>query len=311
MKKLAERIIKVAAVAVVLGVLFPAHIFAQSNQGDVYKSFAVSPGKVEIELNPGEEKTVNLEIFNNLGEKKTFQIEVEDVAGSEDPEKTVVLLGDDKGPYSLKDYIVTNSQTVSLENGERKNFPVTVKIPADAEPGGLYGSVLVGTVSNSDQNGGSSIVSRLGSLFFVKVSGPVNEKGSLKEFSKKNNSVMFRSEPIEFRILYENSGSVHLNPYGEIRIKNIIGEEVGSLWIDPWYALPDSVRSREVKWETPFLFGRYTAIVSINRGYDDIIDTAHITFWVLPWKVLLIVFVLITIAIAALRFVWHKVRRSN
>lgn len=302
-------------VIVTLLILFPVwpnSSFAQGQIEEKFKgSFGVRPGKVEVQLWPGEQKIVAFQILNQLGGAKSFQIETEDISGSSDPEKTVELLGDDTGPYSLKDYIQIGLKKVVLEENEVKSIPVMISIPSDAEPGGRYGAVLVSTVNDSSENSQSSaLISRIGTLFFVKVLGAVSEAGTLKGFTLKNNLIQFQDEPINFRLLYENSGSVHLNPYGEIRIKNIIGQEVGYLWVEPWYALPDSLRLREVSWSLPFLFGRYTAIASINRGYGNIVDTAFVSFWILPWKALLVVFVLVTVVIAGLRYLIHKLRRS-
>ena len=65
------------------------------------------------------------------------------------------------------------------------------------------------------------------------------------------------------------------------------GEEVGFVELDPWFALPASLRLREVSWSREFLIGRYIATAKINRGYDDIIDEATLTFWVFPLRYIL------------------------
>jgi hypothetical protein len=103
--------------------------------------------------------------------------------------------------------------------------------------------------------------------------------------------------------VYENTGSVHLNPYGEIRVANIFGEEVGFQEIDPWFILPKALRLREVSWDRQMLFGRYTVTAKINRGYDDIIDEKTIHIWVMPWKILLAIFAGLFIVISLIRFI--------
>jgi hypothetical protein len=86
---------------------------------------------------------------------------------------------------------------------------------------------------------------------------------------------------------------MHLAPYGELRIRNIFGEEVGFLQLDPWFILPKSERLREVSFDRELLFGRYTVTAHISRSYDDIIDEDSFTFYVLPWKMVLGGFALI------------------
>jgi hypothetical protein len=273
---------------------------------DVFGDFVAGPGKVELEINPGESKTQNITITNRMGDDRMFSLSVEDFTGSTDSEATVVLLGDERGPYSLKDYISFPESTFELKHGQRAVIPVTIFVPTDAQPGGLYGSVLSSTFSKPNKDGSgprNSIVARIGTLFFVTVPGEVKHEGSLKEFSTKDSQRIFGSGPISFKLLYENKGSVYVNPYGEIRIKNLFGKEVGNVEVLPWFAMPASLRSREVEWKSSFLVGKYTAVASINRGYDNIVDTMEFSFWVIPVKLLAIFVVGLALFILAIRFV--------
>ena len=257
------------------------------------KDFVVGPGKAELEVNPGESRVYPIKVTNRMGETKTFKIEVEDFTGSNDPEQTVVLLGDERGPYSLKDYLSVSAYEFTLESGERATIPVTISIPTDEEPGGRYGSVIVSTVSTKadleEGSAGSAIISRIGVLFFVKIPGGVEQAGVLKDFRTKAGQKIFGKNKIDFEISFENTGSVHLNPYGELRIKNWLGKEVGNEIIDPWFAMPDSLRFREISWGRSFLLGMYKAEASINRGYGEsggTIDHDSFTFFVIPWKLI-------------------------
>jgi len=263
----------------------------------VIGDFVVGPGKVDVTLKPGQTKIVEVLVTNRTGVSRIFNVTTEDAKGSQDPETPIVLLGDDRGPYSLKDYLTVPYTRFKLGHNERARIPVTISIPPDAEPGGLYGSVLIDTItvdaSGKDTNGTapqSAIVARIGTLFFVTVPGEIERSGSLKEFATLMQKKFYQDGPIEFGILYENTGSMHLAPYGELRIKNMFDEEVGYLPLDPWFVLPQSLRLREVTWNREALFGRYTAVLSINRSYDDLIDEANFTFWVLPWKPVVLAF---------------------
>lgn len=267
--------------------------------------FVVGPGKIEIEAKPGE--TVMTEIFvtNRISDGRTFEIVVEDIEGSSDASQSVRLLGEAKGPYTLKDYITFPKNSFVLDLGERARIPVAITVPENASPGGLYGSVLISTVQvNDDLPVGSTrspIIARIGTLFFVTVPGEVTRSGELKELALQNDKLWYERGPINFNLLYENTGSMHLNPYGELRITNLFGEEVGFVELDPWFSLPKSLRSREVTWDRELLLGRYVATANINRGYDDIVDTQTVTFWVLPWKVVLGTFFTVFIVVFGFR----------
>lgn len=271
------------------------------------KDFVVGPGKIEMTIEPGQSKTAEIRVSNRLGTPHTFRVEIEDFTGSRNPQETVLLLGNERGPYTLKDYISVPEMTFTLESGQRAVIPVTVSIPTDAEAGGKYGSVLISTLADrtTGENSGAAVVSRIGTLFFVTVPGEERREGELREFSATEGAYADHG-PIHFRLLYENKGSMHLNPYGEIRVRNILGKEVGAVYLEPWFALPDSLRLREVTWDSPFLFGKYTATASINRGYDNVIDTLEYSFWVIPWKIVLAFFAIVVIFVLIVRFAFTR-----
>lgn len=275
-----------------------------------FRDFVVGPGKTELTLQPGQSATVNVLATNRTGETRTFFIETEDFKGSHNTEQTVVFLGDERGPYSLKDYLRVPSYRFDLEHGERATIPVIVSVPLDAEPGGKYGSLIISTTSKEGEkrvgSASTALISRVGTLFFVTVPGEVERNGSLENFKTKTGRKIFGGGPIGFEILFRNTGSVHLNPYGEIRITNLLGKEVEAFEIDPWFAMPDSLRLREVSWERDWIFGIYTAHASINRGYDDIIDESNFTFLVIPWKIALGVFLAVIIFVLLLRFIFRR-----
>jgi hypothetical protein len=276
------------------GFLYPVFAYEIQDLIDapITGGFVLGPGKAEIWADPGDEKTKEVYITNRLGKTMNFKVEIEDFRGSRNPEETVVLLGQDRGPYSLKDYIKPEITEFSLMHGQRIYLPVKIQIPLDAEPGGLYGAIIVTTNNPKSElqsekekaTGQVQIVSRLGSLFFVRVSGDAKEDGLLKDFYIKNSQRFFEKTPINFEILFENNGSVHLIPYATIEIKNMFGKKIDEFQVDPWFVLPDSLRLREIEWNKAPLFGKYTATIGVNRGYNDIIDQKSISFWVIPWK---------------------------
>jgi hypothetical protein len=153
----------------------------------------------------------------------------------------------------------------------------------------------------SNETARSPIIARVGSLIFLTVRGETIREGEVTDVSTVDDKLWYESGPIDIGILFENTGSVHLNPYGEISITNMFGEQVGFVELEPWFVLPKSLRLREITWDREFLLGRYTATVLVNRGYDDVVDERVITFWVLPWKIVGGVFLILFIVIFTIR----------
>lgn len=266
--------------------------------------FVVGPGRTEITVSPGETVVQEMTITNRISDGRTFTFEVDDITGSTDGSSAVILSDGVRSPYSLSDYISFPQKSITLNLGERARVPVTITIPKDVEPGGLYGSVLISTDrSSTDEATGvrSPVVARIGSLFFVTVEGEVERGGKVTGVDTLDGKVWYEKGPVNLGIFYENTGSVHLNPYGEISITNMFGEEVGFVELEPWFVLPKSLRTREVAWDREFLLGRYVVTAKINRGYDDVVDEVTTTFWVLPWKIMLGIFVGIFVLVFTLR----------
>ncbi|MEN9647245.1 MAG: hypothetical protein RLY57_49 [Candidatus Parcubacteria bacterium] len=274
----------------------------------VYGDFVVGPGKNEVTVEPGTSKTIFMTVTNRMGTERKFNLSVEDFTGSQDPSQPIVLLGNERGPYSLRDYIHLETNSFVLKQDERAVVPVTITVPVDAEPGGRYGSVLVSTASLPSEDKASGIapiISRVGSLVFVTVPGEAKQEGALEEFGTKEGSV-FLGGPIDFVTLYRNDGNIYLNPYGVVSITNTFGQNVGEIEVKPWFAMPNSLRSREFSWDKKVLFGRYTATLSLNRGYDNIVDTQKVVFYVFPLKYILTILGSLFIIIFAVYFVFSR-----
>jgi len=244
-------------------------------------SFVVKPAKIELSGVPGETVEATISLENQLGGPATFGISFEDVAGSDNPNDPVTLLGIKRGPYPLRD-LMRGPRTVTLLDKAEKRISISVTIPLDASPGGLYGSVIF-TPEQKKVDGNVVPSSRIGVLFFLRVEGEMIEEGELKDFSYEGGRVVFvaPSSASVVTFLFENTGTVHLSPYGALSIKPLLGEE-REIAIDPWYVLPKSARSRTLEIGNSFSYGPQTLSLVLHRGYGDVTDVRSLTVWVFP-----------------------------
>ena len=279
-----------------------------SSQND----FVVEPGKTEIFLNPGESIVKNITITNRIGKTMKFKLTTEDLKGTDNSQQPVVLMGDEEGPYSLKNFIQPEINEFSLETGEKIIVPVKISVPIDAEPRGHYGALIVSNEpevmsdgKSSDAQGKAHIISRIGSLFLLRINGEGKEEGSLQDFKIIGpRKYFYEKNPQGFEIAFKNSGNVHLVPYGKVTIKNLFGRNVGEIPVDAYFALPDSVRYREILWgDSGFSVGRYTANLSLYQGYGNEYDESKIAFWIIPWKILLAVFFGLVIFVSLIYYI--------
>lgn len=255
----------------------------------------VRPAKVEVLILPGEEKQFIIKVGNGTLTPLHVEASFEDVAPNvqtsavDDPVK---LLPSGEGAASLHELLTMPRASFDILTGKEVEVPVTIRIPGNAEPGGRYGSVVFrfSPVSRMDSAGANvSLESRIATLFYVRILGDVKEEGKLVAFGLFNNAKTTMSpspsSPLRLQVAYENSGAVHLDPYGRITLHSILGEMFGKthiLPIDPWAVLPGATRMREIDMIKSLYPGYYTLHLEQNRGYENIVDERDVRFWVLP-----------------------------
>ena len=230
----------------------------------------LSPAKVELNLEPGAKSIRYLDITNRMGSDAVFSFSVEDFAPSGDSHEGVVLGKTVDGlDSSLKRYMSVNVKPFLLSHGQRARVPIEISVPKKVASQGLYAVVLVSSSPLKNESGSTKIITRLGSMFFVKVNGYQKELGIFE-------SVSFHGNNIE--IVFKNSGDIYLNPYGIINIYDYYSKKlVRKIDIDPWFVLPRSSRSRTIVADN-LANGKYTAEIILNRGYDNMLDSRDLSF---------------------------------
>ena len=277
----------------------------------VHSDMVLSSGPEEVFLDPGGSAVRSFVVTNRTGYPQEYEIEIEDVKGSDNIEVPILFLGDEVGPYSLKDYLKPEITEFTLQHGERITIPVSIEIPLNAEPGGLYGTVIVRQLSNNDSSyaeigkasGGVEIVERLASIYYVRVRGDAEEGGDILGFS--SDKKFYAKPPVNLSLSYKNTGNVHLKPSGTILVKNMINKDVAMFKVDPFFVLPGSTISRSKTIESMFMFGRYTAELSFNHDHDGKIENRKIAFWVIPWQLILLILAILLVLV----YGYHRLKK--
>ncbi|MFA6594192.1 MAG: hypothetical protein WCT16_02940 [Candidatus Buchananbacteria bacterium] len=273
-----------------------------------FNDFVLEGGKKELILDPGGSAKTSVVIINRSGQPLNFSVAVEDFIAESGA--NLDFLGTQKGQYSLKDFLRPEVMSFSLLHGERMELPVEVKVPADAPPGGLYGAVLISAAAPAqadltDSAGQVKPVSRLASLYFVRVSGSVEESGELTVLraEKKIND----SAPVKVDFSFKNTGNIYLNPSGEMSLLNLFGQTVEIIKIPAYFVMPDTTRTQTLEFTRPQL-GWYRVKLSLNPGYGQSYMESRVSFWVLPpWVFTVLIALIVIAAIVAI----IQLRRRN
>lgn len=288
------------AVCLLILAMWPQLIGAQ-------ESFVVRPTKIETTIKSGESQIITIEIINNLGRTAEFTVSAED-AGPGDSLSPLNLLGSSTGPYSLKNYLTWPQNSFRLDDGEKYSLLLQISIPEDKPPGSLHGAVIIS--SEPVGEGLASVVSRIGSLLFVKIDGQTKESGRASGLALTDRLLAWSPARANFQFTFINDGNVYLNPYGLIKVKDIWGRVKEEITLPPAFVLPGSSRFFPVAGLEKYRLGRYKATLYLNRGYEkySMVDNLSLTFWSLPIFDLMAVILLLTVAIGMLYLVKSRKR---
>ena len=191
----------------------------------------------------------------------------------------------------MSGWFTVPTKDIVIPRGKTGDIPFTIKVPENADPGGHYAGIMVGTRPSTEKIGGSGagISSAVTSLFFLRVPGDVKEEGEIRDFYAEQS--VLQSPDALFSLRFENTGNVHLVPEGSIIITNMWGKERGMIEVNKEHGygnvLPASTRKFEFNWHGEsniFEFGRYKALATLVYGEDGRKTVYRTTyFWVIPW----------------------------
>lgn len=248
---------------------------------------SVSPPSYELSANPGDEITNTIRVDNPVDQALKISVSARNFTAL--GEEGQVNLTEEDSTYSLAKWITISPSTATVDARASQEFKYTIKIPADAEPGGRFGSIVFKTAAKPlTGQSGVSVGQEVGSLVFLKIAGNVQEKSSIAEF--KATHAINEYKPVNFDVRVKNEGNVHTRPTGTITITNFFGKKVATVPIDSRNVLPGAVRRMEAQWKDSgrFLFGKYTATISVVYGGNSQIVTASTTFWGFPYTIILV-----------------------
>lgn len=272
-------------------VLLPSTASAQDRPK---RGLSISPPVFELSANRGDTLTNTIRLDNLSEDNVEVSTELRNFTAL--GEKGQVSLSKDDTPFPLANWTKVTPAAATLAPKESKIFTFTITIPADGQPGGHFGSVVFMTKpSQSSDRTMASVSQELGSLVLLRVAGEATEELSIENFQTLNRSgkdndsakptKVLPGGNIIFESRVANNGNVYLKPRGVITVNDIFGRKIGEFPLDSQNVLPQAVRRIETQWHSPFMFGRYTANISLAYGVNnEHIATASTSFWVVPYK---------------------------
>lgn len=302
-------------------------------------NLTISPVTLSLETLPAVPVQAAIKIRNNSSEPENLTVSFGTFRADASGQKPQLIEPSDQDTYMS--WLTTDTPRFTVQPGEWQTVTVTFAPPADAALSYYY-TVIVNRQDEQQEPGATVIKGAPAVLLLTTVSSPHTKKSlELTTFSAQKALLDFL--PQTFDITIKNTGNVHAVPLGNIFIDGQGKKDLAVLTINSAYSavLPDSTRTLQVTWDDGFpthvsgnqdqqsngfklgstiwdvtradrfRFGKYTAhlLMVYDNGERDIPVESFVSFWVIPWQLMLAaaaIFCLVLVGLwSVLKNVWR------
>ena len=285
-------------VFVLVSIFFVTSTHAQSGGA---QGIQLSPAIIELNAEAGKTYTLTVGVTNVTTSDLEYSVDVNDFAAKDESGSPEVLYDSKLPPQISVRTWVSSIPKFNLDTKKRTKVNFSLSVPADAEPGGHYGVLRFSGVEPKVKGSGVGLTASAGTLLLVKVAGDIKEQANVASFyttDGTDQTNFFETAPVNFETRVENTGSIHIKPFGNIEVTNIFGAVVASIPVNKSKSnvLPSSIRRFDDKFGD-YMIGPYTATVTLGYGTKGQAAIASTTFWVIPYKILSAAFLVLLLAL--------------
>jgi hypothetical protein len=289
----------------------------------------VSPSPLVTTVKPGTKSTVDLKVHNSSSGTENLQIQPR--AFKYDSKTGNVTL-EDTAPEVISSWMTFSAQKFSVLSDQTFTQTVTFNVPKDAGFSYSFALVISRQAQPKPQGSEQIIAGSLAVFTLVNVDRP-GAKSSLQVTSFTASKKVYEYLPTTFTIRFNNDGNTIVQPSGNIFIERSSSDKtaLGTLPVNAkqGYILPSSSRVVSSEWNDGFpvyqtvtgadgkettklvwnwgqlsklRIGRYTAhlVAVYNQAGRDVPIEGTVSFWVIPWKILLVLLLVVLLILFAL-----------
>ena len=307
------KVVMVLAAAVVL--MASPRAYAESVNTST-NTLKVSPVRRDVEIKPGESKTVQVTVTNLTNEAITVHpIENDFIAGDERGTPALIL---DENKYaqthSLKRFMKPLTD-VTIPAKKGMTISVVISVPKDAQAGGYFGAVRFAP-SSSTSGGQVNLNASVASLILMTVPGATVEKLALTDFNVQQNGKTGETfgspDHLQVSARFQNDGNVQEGPFGKVTVvqddKKVVYETDFNNKNPRDMVLPDSARRWDIPLKNIGAFGHYTVKATFTYGKTNQTIDVTKSFWVIPQMVIIAAVVGVVVLIGLIVGIWMFLR---
>ncbi len=322
--RLPKIILTLITSSLIVSALSFVSVNAETLSANSAQGIEISPALVELNASKGKTYNIKLNVTNVTTSDLIYNPSVDDFNSSNETGTPHIIL-DSTLPEtaSIRTWVAT-IDPFTLKSRELKSITAQITIPDNAEPGGHYGVIRFSGNAPELESTGVGLSASAGVLILVRVDGEITEKATVASFYSAHNGAQtsfFEKGPIEFVTRIKNEGNLHIKPIGSIEIRDIFGGLVTSISVnnDKSNVLPSSIRRFDSNYDKLWMIGKYTANLTLGFGSNGQAITNTVDFWVIPYKFIIgvlvilatIVFILSKLIKAYNRHIIDKSKNEN
>jgi hypothetical protein len=276
-------------------------------------SIGVAPTSKIVKLKPGETYSDDIVFWNLSSVTHTYNIYVRGFNQIENQPGTAIILTeeeDEKALYSASKWITLDREEIELEPNKNTKLKYTITVPNDVTKG-EYNVQIFLVSKTAEQSMGNVAFANLasGMPLLVQIGDEFVENAELLRFATDNS--LYERINISFHTTIKNLGDTHITPVGDIVIENMFKQEVARIpfnnnrhsllrdnvgnYIDNW-SQQGYLSNNRVLAVGPMKARMIVTYRNFQPGFATL--TEETTFWVIPWKIIIGIFVgLLTVII--------------
>ena len=285
---------------------------------------------ISLVAKPGTTVTTDIRIRNEGTQAETLKTGLMKFGARGDEGRPELL--DREAGDSYFDWVTITPSQFDIQPNEYKTVRVSIDVPSDAAFGYYY-AVTFSRASDEKAAKGQTVKGSIATLILLEANVP-GAKRELQVVEFKSEKKLYEFLPATLTVKIRNTGNVHAVPHGDVSI-NQGDKELGRIQLNPAgsYILPGSNRVFTLEWNDGFpryvekqedgkvvldkdgntqkqletdwnkagklRIGEYTAnlLLVYDDGQKDVPIEAATKFHVIPWKILLVVALIVVLLV--------------
>lgn len=322
---------KIFTISFIAVLLMPAFFANNAKAQQSGFSVQVTPSPIVETLQPGVQKTIELKIRNTGTQVEEYKMGLRSFTFED---KTGQVLLKDEPPKEVADWVSFKDPIFRIAAGEWFTQRITFSPPTTAGFAYSFAITVARSQPQTQTEGKAAIEGSVAIFTLLSIDRPgATRKLEIVSFSSQKK--LYEYLPATFTLRLKNSGNTIVKPGGNVYIQHtensadplsvlplndtgayiLPGSErtVSMQWKDgfPVYVVVDNKQSLTWDWGTAqkLRIGRFTAkaIVVYNDGQRDIPIETAVSFWVIPWKFIIVAVLFIGILAVGIITIIKKV----